>query len=129
MPLGGLLVSMREAKNSGFSSRCTADLHPDRRAFRGETTRNGDCRQPQHIKWPGVVEHMIRERLAQVNRMLEDITGEMTKPIGNLRSAMKAIIGKRPAISKIIEENIMLMEDRLQFFRQFQEAEGIKNYQ
>src|ERR1039458_2627066 len=30
VPFGGLLVSIREAKNSGFSSRWTADLHPDR---------------------------------------------------------------------------------------------------
>ena len=58
VPFGGLLVSMREAKNSGFTSRWTADLHPDRQAFSSETTRNGDCRQPQHIKWPGVVQHL-----------------------------------------------------------------------
>src|ERR1019366_7303996 len=58
VPFGGLLVSIREAKNSGFTSRGTADLHPDRQAFSSETTRNGDCRQPQHIKWPGVVQHL-----------------------------------------------------------------------
>jgi hypothetical protein len=37
VPFGGLLVSMREAKNSGFTSRWTADLHPDRQAFSSET--------------------------------------------------------------------------------------------
>jgi DNA-binding NtrC family response regulator len=63
----------------------------------------------------------IRERLAQVNRQLEDITGEMTKPIGNLRTATKAINGKRPAISKILEENIMLMEDHLSELHEIRE--------
>src|SRR5271157_3456648 len=57
VPFGGLLVSMREAKNSGFTSRWTADLHPDRQPFSSETARNGDCRQPQRIKRPGVVQH------------------------------------------------------------------------
>jgi|WetSurMetagenome_2_1015567.scaffolds.fasta_scaffold116943_1 hypothetical protein len=64
---------------------------------------------------------MIRERLAQVNQLLEDITDEMTKPIGNLRTAMKAVNGKRPAISKIIEENIMLMEDHLSELHEIRE--------
>src|ERR1039458_580508 len=54
VPFGSLLVSMREAKNSGFTSPWTADRQP----FSSETTRNGDCRQPQHIKWPGVVQHL-----------------------------------------------------------------------
>ena len=58
MPLSGLLVSIREAKNSGFSSQWTTYLHPDWQAFTGETTWNGDRRQRQHIKRARVVQHL-----------------------------------------------------------------------
>ena len=54
VPLGGLLVRMCEAKNSRFACRWTAELHADRQAFGGETTRNRDRRQPQRIEGPRV---------------------------------------------------------------------------
>jgi len=58
VPFGGLLISIRKAKNTGFSSRWTADLLPDRQAFSGDTTRSEDRGQRQHINWPGVVQHL-----------------------------------------------------------------------
>ena len=48
---------MSELQNGGLSSRTATNLQSDRQPLGREAAGNGDCRQPQHVDQPSVVQH------------------------------------------------------------------------
>jgi len=57
VPLRGLLVREGKTQHRSFVTCTAGDLHPDGQAGFRETARQRDCRQPQRVEWPRVVEH------------------------------------------------------------------------
>jgi hypothetical protein len=57
VPLGGLLVSVGEAENRGFTARWTGNLHADREAGARKAARNGDRWQASEVPRSRVMQH------------------------------------------------------------------------